>query len=226
MLHAIGLVWTSATHSSNQEPFLNRIEKQPHRVVKFPKPQEMLVSKSCSFFVRNMSWAPFSLFSILVWNLMGLGRQGSQQHNTLTVLPLTSPHPLILAATAGCSSHHTRAIPGLPIRGAHESRALMPSAVCPDSAGSQSTSQLVSPAWQQNWRLPPHWDGMTLCFPYTPSPAPAAPVTRSSLHTPIGKAEFVNKAACGIPRKTAQRDYGEIFSLSISIEIFEQENPS
>lgn len=37
--------------------------------------------------------------------------------------------------------------------------------------------------------------------------------------------DFVNKPACGIPRKTARQDYTEIFSLSISIKIFEQENP-
>lgn len=37
--------------------------------------------------------------------------------------------------------------------------------------------------------------------------------------------DFVNKPACGIPRKTAQQDYTEICSLSVSIEIFEQENP-
>lgn len=35
----------------------------------------------------------------------------------------------------------------------------------------------------------------------------------------------MNKPAHGIPRKTAQQDYTEIFSLSISIEIFEQEKP-
>lgn len=35
----------------------------------------------------------------------------------------------------------------------------------------------------------------------------------------------MNKPTRGIPRKTAQQDYTEIFSLSISIEIFEQENP-
>lgn len=37
--------------------------------------------------------------------------------------------------------------------------------------------------------------------------------------------DFVNKTARGIPRKTAQQDYTEIFSLSISVKIFEQENP-
>jgi len=37
--------------------------------------------------------------------------------------------------------------------------------------------------------------------------------------------DFVNKPTCGIPRKTVRQDYTEIFSLSISIKIFEQENP-
>lgn len=35
----------------------------------------------------------------------------------------------------------------------------------------------------------------------------------------------MSKPARGIPRKTAQQDCTEIFSLSILIEIFEQENP-
>lgn len=46
-----------------------------------------------------------------------------------------------------------------------------------------------------------------------------------SAHAYSKSRDFVNKPARGIPRKTAQQHYTEIFSLSISIEIFEQENP-
>lgn len=67
-----------------------------------------------------------------------------------------------------------------------------------------------------------HRSVFSLCTEPSPCGSSAAIV---SAYASSKSRDFVNKPARGIPRKTARQDYAEIFSLSISIEIFEQENP-
>lgn len=68
------------------------------------------------------------------------------------------------------------------------------------------------------------WHGSVFSLRTEPSPCGSRDGVVSA-HAYSTSRDFVNKPARGIPRKTARQDYTEIFSLSISIEIFEQENP-
>lgn len=87
----------------------------------------------------------------------------------------------------------------------------------------QSPTGLLHLAVELKAATPLGWHGSLFFLCTEPSPCGSSDEIVSAYAYRKSR-DFVNKPTCGIPRKTAQQDYTEIFSLSISIKIFEQKN--